>query len=159
MKAVSNTSPLIFLNATGLLSSLSALFEELLVPSDVVVELRAGEGEGYPVPELAAMSFIRIVEPRHPPSEWLALDLGPGELAAMSLALEHPTHVVLLDDALARRVAEAAGLRVWGTLRILLEAKSHGIIDAVAPRLSLLVDAGMWLSEDVRRRVLRLAGE
>ena len=48
MKAVSNTSPLIFLNATGLLSSLSELFEELLVPSAVIVELRAGEGEGYP---------------------------------------------------------------------------------------------------------------
>ena len=42
--------------------------------------------------------------------------IGPGELAAMALALENPAHVVLLDDALARRVVQAAGLTVWGSL-------------------------------------------
>ena len=60
------------------------------------------------------------------PSEWLATDLGPGELAALALALENPGRIVLLDDALARRVAEAAGLTVWGTLRVFLEAKPKG---------------------------------
>jgi predicted nucleic acid-binding protein len=39
------------------------------------------------------------------PSEWLSLDLGTGELEAMALALENRRHVVLLDDALARRIA------------------------------------------------------
>ncbi|WP_207213844.1 hypothetical protein [Sorangium cellulosum] len=62
---------------------------------------------------------MKIVDPRSKPSEWLALDLGAGELAAMALALEHPSRVILLDDALARRTAQAAGLVVWGTLKIL----------------------------------------
>jgi predicted nucleic acid-binding protein len=45
-----------------------------------------------------------------------------GELAAIALALENPSKIVLLDDALARRKAEAAGLVVWGTLKVVLEA-------------------------------------
>ena len=77
----------------------------------------------------------------------------------MSLALENPMHIVLLDDALARRVAEAAGLTVLGTLRLILEAKSHGLIDQVAPVLDALAEAGMWMSDDIRRRILRLARE
>jgi hypothetical protein len=93
------------------------------------------------------------------PSAWLALDLGAGELAAMALALEHPEKVVLLDDTLARRIAQAAGLQVWGTLKILLEAKSQGLTEAIRPWVDRLGDAGMWLSEDIRQRVLALANE
>jgi hypothetical protein len=66
---------------------------------------------------------------------------------------------VLLDDALARRIARAAGLTVWGTLRIVLEAKSLKLIDAVDPVLARLQDSGMWISDDIRLRVLKLAGE
>ncbi len=77
----------------------------------------------------------------------------------MSLALENPASIVLLDDALARRVAQAAGLQVWGTLRVTLEAKRHGLITEVAPVLDRLQTSGMWLSADVRARLLALAGE
>lgn len=159
MKAISNTSPVIFLHAAGLLAQIGELFEELWVPPGVIAELDAGVAEGYPRPDLTSLAFLRILNPSHPPSEWLALDLGPGELDAMSLALEYPNQVVLLDDALARRVAEAAGLTVWGTLRVILELKVCGAIASVAPTLDELVRAGMWLSQDVRTRVLRLAGE
>lgn len=88
-------------------------------------------------------------------SEWLSLDLGPGELAAMSLALENPQYVVLLDDMLARRTARAAGLQVWGTLKILLETKSRGFIKKVEP----LINAGMWITDDVKQRILVLTEE
>ncbi len=77
----------------------------------------------------------------------------------MALALENPRRVVLLDDDLARRVAKAAGLTVWGTLRVLLEAKSHGLTDRIEPLVDQLVDAGMWLSGEIRERILVLAGE
>jgi predicted nucleic acid-binding protein len=93
------------------------------------------------------------------PSEWLTLDLGPGELGALALALENPTHIVLLDDRLARRIAQAAGLTTWGTLKILLEAKTQGLTESLAPLIDKLEKAGMWLSDDIRQRVLALAGE
>lgn len=93
------------------------------------------------------------------PSEWLALDLGPGEPQTMALGIENPTRVLLRDDALARRLAQAAGLQVWGTLRVLLEAKYKGLTDRVEPLIDRLLDDGMWISGDIRRRILSLAGE
>ncbi|WP_437904693.1 DUF3368 domain-containing protein [Sorangium sp. So ce327] len=63
------------------------------------------------------------------------------------------------SPALARRTAQAAGLVVWGTLKILLEAKSRGITQNVGPWVDKLADAGMWLSGEIRQRILSLAGE
>ncbi len=77
----------------------------------------------------------------------------------MALALENPDRIVLLDDALARRIGQAAGLTVWGTLKVLLEAKTKGLTDSVAPYLDQLAAAGMWMSQEIRERVLSLAGE
>jgi len=50
-------------------------------------------------------------------------------------------------------------LPVWGTLRVLLEAKAQGLVEGVAPLVTRLIDSGMWISDDVRRRILALAGE
>ena len=72
---------------------------------------------------------------------------------------ENPSRIVLLDDSFARRVAQAAGLTVWGTLRILLEAKSQGLTESIRPLIVRLQDTGMWISDEVRARILTLAGE
>ena len=64
-----------------------------------------------------------------------------------------------LDDRLARRTAHAAGLTTWGTLRILLEAKGQALIPEVAPFVERLAASGMWISPEIRRRILVLAGE
>ena len=87
------------------------------------------------------------------------MTLGAGERAALALALENPRLVVALDEALARRIATAAGLPVWGTLRVLFEAKSRGLVEDIAPLVRRLIDSGMRISDDVRRRLLALAGE
>ena len=157
--AISNTSPLLYLYRIGVIEWLPRLFGEIWTPGAVERELREGRRRGYDAPQLAAYPWITIVEPQYVPSEWLALDLGPGEQAAMSLALEQPARTLLLDDLFARRTAQAAGLTVWGTLKILLEAKAQGIIDRLAPQLDQLANAGMWLSDDMRRRILILAHE
>ncbi|HEX4959234.1 MAG TPA: DUF3368 domain-containing protein [Thermoanaerobaculia bacterium] len=158
-KAGSNTSPLLYLYRIGALSWVQTLFTEVWLPSAVVEELREGARRGHDVPRPEDLEWIEVVEPRSVPSEWLALDLGAGELAAMALALENQDRIVLLDDALARRIGQAAGLKVWGTLRILLEAKAKGLTNSLSPLLDKLEAAGMWLSLDIRERVLALAGE
>lgn len=158
-ETISNTSPLLYLYRAGVLGWLPELFSETWIPNAVVHELEEGRRRGYDVPNPSDYGWLREVEPRAMPSEWLTLDLGAGELAAMALALENPDRVVLLDDALARRIAQAAGLKVWGTLKILLEAKGQGLTGSIGPLVGRLKDAGMWMSEDIRRRVLALAGE
>lgn len=157
--AISNTSPLLYLYRVGAIRLLVGRFDEIWVPDAVTDELATGRHKGYDVPDPSQYPWTRAVNPKSTPSEWLSLDLGPGEIAAMALALENPGHVILLDDMLARRTAQAAGLNVWGTLRVLLEAKSHHQIAAVEPYVVRLQDAGMWISTDTKRRILALAGE
>ncbi len=60
---------------------------------------------------------------------------------------------------LARRTAYAAGLKVWGTLKVILEIKAQGFISKVEPYVNRLTDAGMWVSDNVKHRILVLAGE
>ena len=158
-KAISNTSPLLYLHRIGGIDWLPKLFEEVWIPDAVRSELLAGKERGYDVPNPNGFKWLKAVNPKSMPSEWLALDLGTGELAAMSLALENQGHIVLLDDMLARRTAQAAGLQVWGTLKVLLEAKSNGLVDKVELFVSRLNDSGMWVSEEIKQRILSLAGE
>ncbi len=159
LKAISNTSPLLYLYRIGGIEWLPRLFDEVWTPEAVKNELRAGRRKGYDVPNPDDYSWLNVVNPKSTPSEWLVLDLGIGEIAAMALALENPDRVVLLDDMLARRTAQAAGLQVLGTLKVLLEAKSHGIIDEVEPYVSNLSGSGMWISSKIKERILKLADE
>jgi len=150
---------LLYLHRIGALEWLPRLFAAISVPDAVIAELMEGQRKGYDVPDLGAYFWVHTLNPRCMPSEWLTRDLGAGELAAIALALENPDHILLLDDRLARQVAQAAGLEVWGTLRIMLEAKHQGITDRVGVWLGRLRDSGMWISEDIERRVLALAEE
>jgi predicted nucleic acid-binding protein len=157
--AISNTSPLVYLHRIDKLHWLSQLFDSVWTPPAVVVELQEGLGRGYDVPSPDKYEWLEVVTPRQAPSEWFALDLGAGEIAAMSLALENREQIVILDDALARHVARAAGLHVWGTLRVLLTAKNQGLTETIAPHVIRLRESGMWISDEVQHRILQLAGE
>jgi len=158
-EAVSNTSPLLYLYRIGRIEVLAQIFGAVWTVPAVVAELAEGQKQGYEVPNSAEYGWLRVKSPQSVPSEWLARDLGRGEIEAIALALEQPGSIVILDDALARRIAQAAGLEVWGTLRVPLEAKKRKFVPAIAPIVDELRTSGMWISEDVRRRILALSGE
>jgi predicted nucleic acid-binding protein len=141
-EAVTNTSPLLYLHSIGTLNWLPELFSAIVVPAAVVRELQEGRQRGYDVPDPADYAWLEIAEPGAVPSEWFALDLGPGELAVLALGLEDQRKILLLDDGLARRIAHAARLQVWGTLTVLLESKKRGLTGAIAAHLQRLEKAG-----------------
>jgi predicted nucleic acid-binding protein len=113
-EAISNTAPLLYLYRIGALDWLPQLFSQVWTAGAVAVELGEGARLGHHVPFLQTFDWLKIGNPSVIPSQWLSLDLGAGELAVLAMALENPEKIVLLDDALARRVAQAAGLQVWG---------------------------------------------
>ena len=156
---ISNTSPLLYLHRIDALNWLPMLCEEVWIPQAVKQELSEGMRRGYEVPDPQRYEWLTVTDPHAVPSQWLNVDLGAGELAVLALALEHSECVVLLDDRQARRIAQSAGLSVWGTLRVLIEAKSQGLIQRVGAHVDRLEGAGMWMSAAIRRRVLALAGE
>lgn len=129
--AISNTSSLVYLHRIHVLGWFPQIFTSIWIPRQVINELNEGIERGYDVPTEQDLPWAEIVEPMQMPSEWFALDLGVGEVATMALALENSDRVVILDDQLARRTAQAAGLNVWGTLRILLEAKSLSLTQEI----------------------------
>jgi len=158
-RAISNTSPLLYLHRIGKLDWLPEIFSEILVPSAVVNELWEGRQKGYDSPDLSTYTWLKVVEPISIPVNLTVGDLGLGEQSAIALALENSGFVVLLDDGLARSTAQALGLSVWGTLKILLTAKSQGLTEQIVPLVDQLQDTGMWISDDIRSRVISLAGE
>lgn len=157
--AITNTSPLVYLYRIGALDWLPKLFDEIWIPSAVVRELQEGIRRGHDVPNPDEYAWLKVKEAQAVPSEWFVLDLGVGEIAAMALALENPSRIALLDDMRAREIAQVAGLIVWGTVRVLLEAKSRGLTEKIKPLVKRLVDTGMWISDDIRQRILALADE
>ena len=82
-----------------------------------------------------------------------------GEAETIAFALENEVDVLLLDDKDARKIARSFGLRVTGTLGLLLLAKRKGLISQIAPYVEELRRNGFRISEEVVKRVLKEAGE
>ncbi|MEN6450691.1 MAG: DUF3368 domain-containing protein [Thermoguttaceae bacterium] len=158
-EVVCNTSPLQYLHQLGLLRVLPSLAAELLVPTAVARELAAGRALGVDLPTPEELDWMTIRAPRSAPMIPLVSDLGAGETEVLALALELGGVQVLLDDALARRVAAMVNLPVRGTLGILLDAKQRGLVPAVEPLLDRLKSLGFRLSHETKMSVLNLAGE
>ncbi|MFH2101835.1 MAG: DUF3368 domain-containing protein [Chloroflexota bacterium] len=159
-RVIVSSSTLLYLYRVGALDWLPKLFDEVLVPSVVLEEMQEVLFIGHDVPHLFDYEWITFSDPQATiPPAWVSLELSSGELAAMALAFENLGSVVLLDDALARRAVKPVGIEIWGTLKVLLEGKKRGLTDKIAPYVTRLSGAGIWVSDEIRQRILELAGE
>jgi len=89
----------------------------------------------------------------------LIADLGLGESEVLALATNHPSALVILDDKLARRIAEMQGFRLTGTAGVLLRAKQKGFVPALKPVIERLLDLDFRLKPDLVTATLELGGE
>lgn len=93
----------------------------------------------------------------------LCLTLGRGEAEVIALGLEQKhggvACEVVLDDRRARQIAHEFGLRVVGTVGLLVRAKRHGYVASVRELLERLQAGGFRLSAELLRQALVLAGE
>ncbi len=156
---ICNTSPLQYLYQIGRLELLPKLAHPVIVPTAVVDELAAGRAAGLALPDPTVLDWVLIRRPVSEQAVRLITDLGPGETEVLMLGLERPGSLLVLDDSLARRVAESLGLRFTGTLGLLLDAKHAGFIPAVRPLLDQLQELRFRFAPHTRQAVLELAGE
>lgn len=154
-----DTSPLLYLYRIGQLTLLRLHYGRVLVPEAVVMELDDGRVQGVDVPDVSGFPWIEIRETELRPVSATVDSLGNGEREVILLALDGRADWVILDDLAARRQAEDCGLQVIGTVGLLASAKEKNMIASVGPFLSALENAGMWLSEDLKRTVLESAHE
>ena len=125
-EAICDTSPLQYLHQIKHLDVLPSLATRVLVPPAVVDELREGMRLGLDLPDVNTLDWVEVLRPAGASALPLVTDLGPGESEALALALEYREAVVVLDDRVARNVARTLGLKMTGTLGLLLDAKRAG---------------------------------
>jgi len=149
--AVSDTSPLNYLVLTDSIHVLPALFEHVVVPRSVALEL---SHENAPPP---VRSWIESPPPwlqvLTPAASDLAIPLGSGERDAICLASELEAGLLLVDDRAARRVAKSRGLNVAGTLGVLELADARGLID-LPKAIHTLLRTSFRIRADVVRSVV-----
>lgn len=156
---VVNTSPLFYLYRLGLLEVLNRLYGNVTIPEAVKEELEKGYIEGQHVPRLENYPWVQIISVSVPEYLNLIVDLGPGESEVLAVATYHPLALVILDDKLARRIAEMQRFRLTGTAGVLLRAKEKGFIPALKPAIEKLLSLNFRLKPDLVKSILEFAGE
>lgn len=163
MRAVSNSTPLIFLAKIGRIQLLAKIFEGVLIPKEVYSEVVIrGKAGGHPdsvlVEELINKDLIIVRD-----VEVTVLKDAPvdeGEKAAISLALEEGIEEVLIDEGKVRRMARLLGLKPRGTLWVLSKLYEEGFISKKEFKTSVfdLIEKGYRIREDILIDLLEEVG-
>jgi len=158
MIIISDSSPLISLALIEKLSLLEKLYKEIYVPTAVYEEVIrsdkpfSNELKQFLNDKTKSVSNKMAVE-------ILLSDIGAGEAEAIVLALEQQPDIILIDDLKARKFAKIKGLRIIGTIGILLEAKKEGLIKEIKPLISELVLKDIRISTKIVEITLQAAQE
>jgi len=160
MRVAVNSSPLIFLAKLGLLHVLDELFDEVYITNAVYYETVVEGVAHEEAMDIAKADFLRKVSPTNQRLVKFLLELVDyGESETIAFAIEKNIDLVVLDDKEARKVARSFGLRVIGTLGILLLAKRKGLISEVGPYVEELRKHGFRISDEIVQKILESAGE
>lgn len=122
----SNTAPFIALSAIGRLDLLPALFGRIHVVEPVVRECAAGGA--VTVPALESLPWVTVQPITAVDPEPMLTQLDAGEKWTLHAARQAKAKLLLIDERIGRNLAERMGLKVSGTLGVLLKAHQQGLI-------------------------------
>lgn len=160
MTVVLDSSALITLARIGRLELLRRIADVIHVPNAVFEEV-VQKGAGRPgSAEVAQAQWILRRDVRDVASvERLRARVGRGEAEAIVLAKELGADVLVIDDAVARRLAEAEGQHVVGLPGLLVFAKHQGLVTEIKPLLDEMLAAGFFLDDSRYQSLLRQVDE
>jgi len=117
---ISDTSCLILLEKLELLDVLQKLFGEITITEEIAREF----GSDLP-------GFISIAAPLNRNYQMILEGfLDSGEASAIALAIENQGSLLILDDQKARKEAKRLGLKLTGTIGVLILAINRGFISS-----------------------------
>ncbi len=157
---VINTGPLLALIAGfGDLSLLELLYKRVLVSFEVSQEIETGGSSDFGVSEFRRSSFIekRSNSLTIPPFLRNALDLG--EASVIQLALDENIHTVCIDEPMGRRIARLNGLKLTGSIGVLIRAKQDGFDFSMREAINRMQSHGIYLSQRVVDFALKQVNE
>lgn len=157
MKVYSNTTPFIALAAVGQLDLLPRFFGRIYVTEEVAEECAAGGL--IAVPPLPELDWVVIVSAPVQTAPHILLELDKGEKSTLLAALADRADLVLMDEKIGRNMAEYLGLRVMGTLGVLLKARREGLIESFREVTLLMRAQGIYYNESLISRLAETVGE
>jgi predicted nucleic acid-binding protein len=157
---VVNTSPLVFLGNLGRLELLRHAGREVCIPRAVAEEIAEKPDAAAQAVQAACGTWMQV---RHVTDQTamtlVQAALHKGEAEAIVLAAELHAESLVLDDQDERRFADRCGLKIIGTLGILLTAKQRGGIISLRTEINTLVALGFRVKPQLVTPVLQRARE
>ena len=167
MLIVSNTSPLIWLSQIGKIALLPKLFGEVIIPEEVYKEavergLQEGFSDALTIKECVDQGWIKISKLNEREIKLCekmmeyAFEIHLGEAQTIILARKINA-LLLMDESSGRAFAETLGLKVKGTLYVIMKALREDLLDKVEAKemVLALVSKGFRIEPKLLARILR----
>jgi predicted nucleic acid-binding protein len=158
-KVIINSTPIIALCKVDRLEILHKLYGEVTIPQAVFREVT--EKNDVVRQRISSCQWIHVEGVKDTSSRKMyKAKLHDGEVEVMILAQEcEGEHLVIIDDSAPRRTADYLGLTLTGTMGVLIKAKQLGFLDSVMSVVAQMEAHQIYLSDDLKAQVCRLAGE
>jgi len=167
LTVVSNTSPLIWLSKIGRIALLKKLFGEVIFPEEVYKEavergLQEGLSDALAIKECIDQGWVKISKLNE--REIIlcqkmvehAFEIHQGEAQAIILA-RRTGALLLMDESSGRAFAETLGLKVRGTLYVVMKALREELLGRTEAKemVLALVSKGFRIEPKLLARILR----
>jgi len=151
---IGDSSALIALSVVNKLELLEQLYENLYVPQAVFDEVtQVGRPQSDKLRRFLQSKVNRVE------LNLTKLGLGLGELEAITLYKKLDAEVLLIDDNRAKKYAVLNGVRVIGSLGVLIKAKEEGYIEQVKPLVEEIMKSEVYISDKLMWKVLEICRE
>ena len=161
MIVISDSTPIISLTKIGMLGALGTFYNEVLIPDAVYQEVCSNPDFVNEANLIKNSSFIKVQAVSNNQSVKIlrasGLDLGESE--AIVLADSLPNSLLLMDERKGRQIAQSMGIKITGTLGILIQAKKSGMVNEIKPLLDALLNANVRISEALYHSILEQVDE
>ncbi|MFZ2654121.1 MAG: DUF3368 domain-containing protein [Victivallales bacterium] len=128
---------------------------ELVVNTEPIIAIIAALGDLKILHRL----YERVLVPFEVCQEMLAYNSSRYGAAEFEVALDKNIATVCIDEDAGRRVARLNGLRVTGSLGILIRAKREGHNISLSEAIGRMQTRGIYLTQRVIQAALKQAGE
>ena len=82
-----------------------------------------------------------------------------GEASVIQLALDENIHTVCIDESMGRRIARLNGLKLTGSIGVLIRAKQDGFDFSIREAINRMQSQGIYLSQKVVDFALKQVNE
>jgi predicted nucleic acid-binding protein len=146
---VVDTSCLILFSKIGRLNNLlQKLFEKITITQTVADEYK------NPLPQWVKTVGVDTIE-----TKGLASFLDLGEASSIAFASSQNDSLLVIDERKGRKVAKEMGIKITGSLGLLITAKQKGYIEAVKPIIVEIQRTNFRISERLIQHALEKVNE